>query len=582
MNEVSYYIRALAGCSIGWFVTWLTVRFLGVDTFGETYEITLLLLPLFMALVILKGTRKSWQPVESLRLTIKQKYYIKTLGGFVAGWLVTYWTLQFFGFYGFSPVTILVPVAVGVYVVSRLQQGKRNLLNFNVEPEPVIYRPLKKSEHWADDVEEIKRKLNADKYPSRLNIGAKFEWSDHGNILTVGGARGGKGVNLILPALLDPRLQNVNAPSFVVLDPKGENCAVSAAYLKSIGYDVQVINPFNIPEVKQFGQARVNPFDMFNVYTEDFSKYVDMIAFSLIPPSKKDDSTWDNAGRKLIRFYIGHMMTASDEPKTFTTLYEWMHYGGKKRDDLLDEMSKNMALGGVIAAGAWAIIGHLGDDAGKMVAGMYETAQAALSVFDDLRLRHTVSGSDFTLQTLTQKRTATFICINPSDLRRVGTWMRIIFNTILDGLPNFYNPNRKVVILMDEFPTVGRLQSFENNFAFLPGYNVTLWPIVQDLNQLKTHYPDSWETFIGSAQIKHWLAIGDNFTADYVSARMPKVKDFRNENEKSGQLKPLLEPWEVRNVTGIITEIKGYDKFIEFAKVPYWEQSDNGADNPFR
>lgn len=516
---------------------------------------------------------------------------LKAAAAFVVVWALSGFVLKFLlkltGLYQISGVwdilSFVVPVALGV-LAARLaydpspitladftNRGKR----YEPEPEPA-------SRYWASS-EDVTQALNSPKREaSQMNIGARFLWNAHGNILTVGGSRGGKGVNLVLPALLEDCLKWNNAPSFIVLDPKGENCAVAAAYLKSIDYDVHVINPFGIPEIRQFGQARLNPFDLFSAVDLDFTDKVDMIRFSLLPVSTKSDTYWDEAARDLIRDFIGHMMTQADEPKTFKTLYNWLHYAGDARSELLVKMVGNDALDGTISAGAAGIVGMLDDDGGKTVGNIFGTARTALSVFADLRLRQTVSGSDFTLKTIAKKETAIFICVNPADLRRVSSWMRIMFNLILDELPKSYNPDRKVVLLMDEFPTIGRLQSFENNFAFLPGYNVTLWPIVQDLNQLKTHYPESWETFIGSAHIKHWLAIGDNFTAQYVSDRMPRVKDDRDEKDKSGQLKPLLEPWEVRQNKSILTEIKGLDKWIEMQKIPYWDQNDNGANNPFR
>lgn len=227
----------------------------------------------------------------------------------------------------------------------------------------------------------------------------------------------------------------------------------------------------------------------------------------------------------------------------------------------------------------------LSDDAGKMVAGMYQAAQDALSIFSDQQLRHTVSGSDFSLQDIAQQKTAVFICVNPDDLRRVSTWMRIVFNTILDNLPRFYNTKRKVVMLMDEFATIGRLQSFEDNFSFLPGYNVVLWPVVQTLTQLKTLYPNNWETFLGNAIVRHYLAIGDNFTAEYISKRMPKTIKFVSSHADGSPREiqqPLLDVDGVLTFSDIITEIKGMAAPAWFVKLPYWKRNDNGSNNPFR
>ena len=78
---------------------------------------------------------------------------------------------------------------------------------------------------------------------------------------------------MVLPALLNPDLEDENlATSFVVLDPKGENLAVAGDYLKRAGFNVYAINPFAIPEIAKFGNARFNPFDLFTGTDPDFDK----------------------------------------------------------------------------------------------------------------------------------------------------------------------------------------------------------------------------------------------------------------------------------------------------------------------
>ena len=338
------------------------------------------------------------------------------------------------------------------------------------------------SKDWASS-ERVFRALKG--ATDGVYIGGGFHFNEQGNILTVGGPRGGKGVNLILPALLDGCLIKPNAQSWVVLDPKGENCAVTAPYLKWAGYNVLVINPFGIPEIEQFGNARFNVFDLFNVYTPGFSSFVDMVLYALIPVSSKQDDFFDNAGRELIRFHIGYMMLQDIEPKTFRTLYNWLHLAGKERHDLLLKMVGCTGLDGIVKAGAMSIIGLLDDDAGKTVGNIYKSATQAISVFGDTQLRHSVSGSDFTLQNIAQEKTAIFVCVNPSELNRTQAWLRILFNSFIDNMLRNYNARRKTVFLFDELHKLGSLKVVKDNISYLPGYHVTIWSIVQSLGQLK-------------------------------------------------------------------------------------------------
>jgi type IV secretion system protein VirD4 len=124
--------------------------------------------------------------------------------------------------------------------------------------------------------------------------------------------------------------------------------------------------------------------------------------------------------------------------------------------------------------------------------------------------------------------------------------------------------------------------------AVLRGYNVTLWPVVQGLGQLKTIYGDKWEIFVNSAVIKHWLSSGtDNTTADYISHRMPQALRFIGNNpdgspkEKESK---LLDTNQVIGFPDIICEISGMASPARFKKVPYWDipyAGPNASPNPF-
>lgn len=423
--------------------------------------------------------------------------------------------------------------------------------------------------------------LNTYRPNGHLYIGGTLFWDKQGHILTVGGNRSGKGSCLIVPALTNDFLADHNAPSFVVLDPKGENLAIAGKFLKTIGYNVLAINPFNIPEITEFGNARFNPFDLFSGSDPDFDKYADMIGFALIPSATHANDYFDKSARNYITLYIRHMMTQDEDPKNFRTLYKWLRLAGSERTALLMKMSKNDAFDGDIKDEAKAIFGQLVNDGGKTVESIYSTVRTATDVFKDMQLRESVSTSDIDLKTLAKEKTAIFVCLSPSDLSRCQVWLRLFFGSVMRALTKHYNPKRKVVLLMDEFPTMGALKEFEVGAGFLAGYNVTLWPVMQDLTQLKSLYPDTWETFVNNAVIKHYLSIGDNFTADYVSKRMPIIEEGYGDRRHR---KPLLRPDEVLTEDSIIVEIKGLDKPALFIKSPYWEWlfKKNVAPNPFR
>jgi type IV secretion system protein VirD4 len=406
-------------------------------------------------------------------------------------------------------------------------------------------------------------------------------WNQKGHILTCGYARAGKGTSILLPALLDNTLHHNDAPSFIVLDPKGENLAVAGAHLKRAGYNVHSINPFGIPHISNFGSAKFNPLSLLNPQDPNFGKYVDLIRYSIVPkePHRHSNSFFGEAAGDLISLYTSHLMTQNKEPKTIRTLYRWLRLNGEKRFDLLNEMELNTY--GDIAIDAEAVKQQL-IDGGKSITDVYANVTSDTNAFKDEAIRQSMDSSDFHISEIPKNKTAVFICLEPQDLIRLSPYTRMLMACFMREIPRYHNKNRKVVMLMDEFNTFGHLKEFEDGMGFLAQY-MTLWPVVQDLNQLKGNYPASWETFVGNAAVKHWM-VRDNFTAEYLSKRMPMDIKFLGKNADNSpkyDRVPLMTPYDIVNCNDILMEVDGIEGFLRMPKMPYWTQSNNASPNPF-
>jgi len=117
------------------------------------------------------------------------------------------------------------------------------------------------------------------------------------------------------------------------------------------------------------------------------------------------------------------------------------------------------------------------------------------------------------------------------------------------------------VFLLDEFATLGYMRSIENAIGQIRGFGVQLWPVLQDLNQLKALYRDRWETFLGNAGTVQFFGINDQFTAQYVSRVLGEQTIYvtsrsTSTSERSSSVsvsssergRPLLTPDEVRRL----------------------------------
>jgi type IV secretion system protein VirD4 len=237
---------------------------------------------------------------------------------------------------------------------------------------------------------------------------------------------------------------------------------------------------------------------------------------------------------------------------------------------------------------AQAILDRLTGDAAKTEESIYSTVEEAVNILKDKDLRASLSASDFDLRTIAHEPTAIFVCIPFEELGYYAAWVRMFFSSLLRTLTKHYNPAHKILVLLDEFPQLSYMDEVIRSLAVLRGYNVTLWPIIQSLQQLRDIYRENWELFLSSAMVKHWLSNGaDNFTAEYITKRMPNALKFIGNNSdgspKEVQTK-LLEHYDVINVNHMICELSGLNKPIKFKKIPYWDlpfSKDNASRNPF-
>jgi type IV secretion system protein VirD4 len=417
-----------------------------------------------------------------------------------------------------------------------------------------------------------------------IHIGEGIHWNEKGHMLLAGGSGQGKGINLILPAILSDGFIKAQM-SLVCLDPKGENAAVSALHFLRNGYNVYVLNPFGISEIEHLGNSRFNPFDLIDPDSSNANKLYDMLAMAIHNrKGKGDNSFFDNRCRQYISLYMSYAHFV--EQGNFDTVYKWLLFSGEKRKELLLGMAGTENFDG--ADIAQAILDRLTGDAAKTEESIYSTVEEAVNILKDKDLRASLSASDFDLRTIAHEPTAIFVCIPFEELGYYAAWVRMFFSSLLRTLTKHYNPAHKILVLLDEFPQLSYMDEVIRSLAVLRGYNVTLWPIIQSLQQLRDIYRENWELFLSSAMVKHWLSNGaDNFTAEYITKRMPNALKFIGNNSdgspKEVQTK-LLEHYDVINVNHMICELSGLNKPIKFKKIPYWDlpfSKDNASRNPF-
>lgn len=411
---------------------------------------------------------------------------------------------------------------------------------------------------------------------SGLSLGSYYRFWDKGHILTVAGTRGGKGTNLIIPNLLGV---SDYKGSWVVIDPKGENAAITARYQRESGKNVVVLNPWDL-HGDSLGPSRgFNPLDILSDKTSPhLVDDAQVIAEMIVPidPSERDRFFSDSA-RSIVTGLLLHLVTSQPKEKqTLATLWHWARLNGEDWIKLVADMSdsRDTVNGDVVRAAANEIL-KMTDAGDKTFGSIIATVLQSTDFLKSQALQESLV-SDYDPSALSDGNTALYIIIPADKLQSHARWLRLIVTTSLRAV--IRKPKNRVTFLLDEFAALGYLSEIETALSTYAGYNVTVWPILQSLVQLQKFYKDNWEIFIANTAVCQFFSIRDNFTAKYFSESMGKTTNviYEKGTFSTGDVqatpRALITPDELMRMSGthIFVSIASIPP-VYFQKCPYYE-----------
>ena len=145
-----------------------------------------------------------------------------------------------------------------------------------------------------------------------------IEHEGDGHLMTIAPTGAGKGVGALIPNLLR------YPGSAIVVDPKGENCQVTARRRREMGQQVVVLDPFRIVSDKS---DSLNPMDLLSLCGSVLDCDSEMIASQMAAGHLfSHDPYWNDMATPLTAGLIAHVATSS--PKAERNLNKaslWRH-----------------------------------------------------------------------------------------------------------------------------------------------------------------------------------------------------------------------------------------------------------------
>lgn len=359
-------------------------------------------------------------------------------------------------------------------------------------------------------------------------------WDDDRHVITIAGNRAGKGVSLLVPNLLEYR------GSVIVIDPKGELTQITAgrrgAGTKAGGpgilQDVFPLDPFN--ENRRWPGACFNPMDELVADSDEAIADAGMMADALIQHPEHGERHWSESAQGLLQALIllamGHPPGDRNLPRVrdlLTLSHPLVREVAQKGK--AGELEALLSLletcpNAKVAHKCWAVARQLRDMGEKERGSVLSCARTQSDWLDDPPVRRMLQRSDFKLSDLKTKRVTVYLCL-PS--RRKSThykWLRLMIGLALTALERTPGkPSPPVMLVLEEFPTLAHMRSIEQAAGLMAGFGVKLHTVIQDISQIREHYPKSWETFIANAGVLTAWGNPDEATKEYLSRQLGRT-----------------------------------------------------------
>ncbi len=334
-----------------------------------------------------------------------------------------------------------------------------------------------------------------------------LRFAGEAHLLTLAPTGSGKGIGAVLPNLLD------YPGSVLSTDIKGEAYAVSARWRREVlGHTVAALDPFSLVG----GTSAYNPLDLIDPGSDDAYDTARLIASMLVVPEPgQHEPFWDEEAASMLAGIVLHVAAgAAPEHRHLGTVRHLLTLGGTDFSTLLDRMARTEACHGLIHRAANRI--RQKDE--RLLAGVLASTNRHTEFLDSPHLLGTLKTSTFRLEDLKHWRLTVYLVLPPHHLRTHGRWLRLLTASALRVLT--MTPGRpawRVLLLLDEFAALGRMQSIEEAITYSRGYGVSIWMLTQDLAQLRDLYPRSWETLLANVKVLQAFGTADQFTAEYLS-----------------------------------------------------------------
>ena len=391
--------------------------------------------------------------------------------------------------------------------------------------------------------------------------GRLLRYDGPAHLITLAPTRAGKGVGTVIPNLLAAER------SVLVIDPKGENARIAGEARRRFG-PVHILDPFGVSDTGMVSgppSAAYNPLDQLTPDSLDLGEDAATLTEALVmdPPGQVTEAHWNEEAKAILGGLIMFCVCHEDrDRRSLATVREYLTLPPDRLKALLELMQDSDEAGGLIARAANRFLGK----ADREAASVLSNAQRHTHFLDSPRIARCLARSDFAFSDLRHRITSVFLVLPPNRMDAYSRWLRLLVSQALQDIArDAERPHRApeavpalsgapvaplsatgrlkasnptlgpALFLLDEFAALGRLEAVERAMGLMAGYGLQLWPILQDMSQLRDLYGPRANTFIANAGVQQVFGVNDFETAKWLSQIIgQETSRFQTDSFKPG------------------------------------------------
>jgi type IV secretion system protein VirD4 len=350
------------------------------------------------------------------------------------------------------------------------------------------------------------------------------------HVMVFAPTRSGKGVGLVVPTLL-------TWPHSAVIHDMGDNWRATAGFRSQFSRCLL----FNPTDARS---AAYNPLLEVRRGAREI-RDVQNIADILVDPegALERRNHWEKTSHSLLVGAILHVLYAEAD-KTLAGVAQFLSDPQRPITHTLRRMMTTPHLGEtvhpVIASAARELLNKSDNER----SGVLSTAMSFLGLYRDPTVAAITRRCEWRIAELVdpERPASLYLVVPPSDISRTKPLMRLLLNQIGRRLTEDLKgatDRRPLLLMLDEFPALGRLDFFESALAFIAGYNLRAVLIAQSLNQIEKAYGPN-NAVLDNCHVRVAFATNDERTGKRISDALGTATELRAQKNYAGH---RLSPW---------------------------------------